>query len=167
MSLLVHLTNVLNLICPVRETFGLRCRLYRAGGIKVGRGTRITHGVAFYDRYITIGDAVWIGPNTRFCSTSKAHITIEDNVDIAPCCCIMSGTHEIGGEMRRAGAGAGRDVRIGAGTWVGGNSTVLPGAIIGPGCIVAAGSVVTAGEYPANSLLAGVPARVRRPLSKS
>jgi len=160
----VHLTNVLNLVCPVREVFGLRCCLYRASGIKVGRGTRITHGVAFYDRYITIGDAVWIGPGTRLFSTSKGHITIEDNVDIAPCCCIMSGTHEIGDEIRRAGAGDGKDVRIGAGTWVGGHSSILPGAIIGPGCLVAAGSVVIAGEYPANSLLAGVPARVRRTL---
>jgi acetyltransferase-like isoleucine patch superfamily enzyme len=166
MSLLVHLTNVLNLLCPVREVVGLRRRLYRVGGIRIGRGTRITHGVAFYDRYVTIGNAVWIGPNTRFFSTSKGQITIGDNVDIAPCCCIMSGTHEIGGEIRRAGRGAGRDVRIGAGTWVGGNSSVLPGAIIGPGCVVAAGSVVIAGEYPANSLLAGVPATVRRQLPR-
>lgn len=164
MSIIVHLTNILNLMCPVREVLGLRCCLYRAGGIKVGRGTRITNGVAFYDHYVTIGSAVWIGPNTRFFSTSKGHITIEDNVDIAPCCCIMSGTHVIGDGRRRAGAGAGMAVRIGAGTWVGGNSSVLPGAIIGPGCLVAAGSVVTAGEYPANSLLAGVPAKVHRTL---
>ena len=164
MSLLVHLTNVLNSICPVREVFGLRRWLYRAGGIQIGRGTRITNGVAFYDRHVSIGDAVWIGPNTRFFSTDKARITVGDNVDIAPCCCIVSGTHEIGDEHRRAGRGDGGEIHIGRGTWVGAHSSVLPGAIIGPGCIVAAGAVVTAGEYPANSLLAGVPAQIRRRL---
>ncbi len=167
MSLLLHLTNALNLVCPVRETLGVRRLLYRAGGIEVGIGTRITHGVAFYDRYVTFGRGVWIGPNTRFFSTSKAHITVEDNVDIAPCCCITSGTHEIGGAVRRAGAGSGKNVRIGSGTWLGAGSIVLPGATIGKGCIVAAGSVVTAGDYPANTLLAGVPASIRRELDKN
>lgn len=164
MSLLVHITNILNQLCPVREMFGFRRYLYRAGGINIGPQTRITHGVAFYDRYITIGAHVWIGPQTRFFSTSKARITVEDNVDIAPCCCIASGTHEVGGKFRRAGIGTGMDVRIGTGTWVGAHSSLLPGASIGPGCVVAAGSVVIAGDYPANSFLAGTPAKVRRHL---
>ncbi|MCU1607547.1 MAG: uncharacterized protein JWP46_4012 [Modestobacter sp.] len=46
---------------------------------------------------------------------------------------------------------------------VGMGSTVLNGAHIGSGSIIAAGAVVTQGtEVPPNSLVAGVPARVRR-----
>lgn len=56
---------------------------------------------------------------------------------------------------------------IGAGTVVGMGSTILNGARNGPGCLVAAGSVVLGGtDVPARSLVAGVPARVRRPTTE-
>ena len=49
---------------------------------------------------------------------------------------------------------------------VGMNATILDGAVIGARSIVAAGSLVTQGmEVPSGSLVAGVPARVRRNLS--
>jgi serine acetyltransferase len=54
----------------------------------------------------------------------------------------------------------GAAVSIGDDVWIGANCSVLKGARIGDGCIVATGSVVTRGEYPANSILAGNPARV-------
>jgi carbonic anhydrase/acetyltransferase-like protein (isoleucine patch superfamily) len=41
---------------------------------------------------------------------------------------------------------------------------MLGGAHVGAGCVVAAGAVVIAGTYPAQSLLAGVPARIVRQL---
>ena len=47
------------------------------------------------------------------------------------------------------------------------NSTVLNGARIGAGSLVAAGAVVTQGtEVPPGSLVAGVPAKVRRALTE-
>ncbi len=49
-------------------------------------------------------------------------------------------------------------VRIGANVWIGARSTVLPGVEIGDNCIVGAGSVVTR-SVPANTVVAGVPAR--------
>jgi maltose O-acetyltransferase len=159
-----HLVNILGLVWPVRETIGFRRVLLRWSGIAVGRGTRITHGVKFYDRYIRIGSNVWIGMNTVIASAVGAEIVIGDNVDIAPCCRIVSGTHELGNAERRAGQGFGRDVSIGPGSWIGVGSCVLPGAKIGAGSVVAAGSVVIAGDYPSNVLLAGVPAHVKRAL---
>ncbi len=49
---------------------------------------------------------------------------------------------------------------------IGMNATVLNGAVIGSGSLVAAGAVVLEGtEIPPRSLVAGVPAKVRRPLS--
>ena len=46
--------------------------------------------------------------------------------------------------------------------WVGANVTFLGGVRIGQGSIVGAGSLVRAGDYPAYSVLAGVPARLIR-----
>jgi carbonic anhydrase/acetyltransferase-like protein (isoleucine patch superfamily) len=49
---------------------------------------------------------------------------------------------------------------------IGMNATVLNGAVVGAGSLVAAGAVVLEGtEIPPRSLVAGVPAKVRRPLS--
>jgi carbonic anhydrase/acetyltransferase-like protein (isoleucine patch superfamily) len=71
----------------------------------------------------------------------------------------------------------GRDVSVGHGAVVHGctigdevligmNATVLNGAVIGAGSLVAAGSVVLEGtEIPPRSLVAGVPAKVRRELT--
>jgi len=49
---------------------------------------------------------------------------------------------------------------------IGMNATVLNGAVIGEGSLVAAGTVVLEGtRIPPRSLVAGVPGRVRRPIS--
>lgn len=52
------------------------------------------------------------------------------------------------------------DIHIGDDVWIGANTTILKGANIGAGSVVATGAVVTAGDYPAKSILAGVPAKV-------
>ena len=70
----------------------------------------------------------------------------------------------------------GRDVTVGHGakfescvigdyTVVGMNAVILQGARVGPGCVLAAGTVVLEGaDIPANSLVAGVPGRVKKTL---
>jgi serine acetyltransferase len=52
-------------------------------------------------------------------------------------------------------------VSIGAGTWLGAGTVILPGAHIGRNVVVAAGSVVR-GTVPDHCVVAGVPARVVR-----
>jgi acetyltransferase-like isoleucine patch superfamily enzyme len=54
---------------------------------------------------------------------------------------------------------AGEPVRIGSGCWLGFNSVVMKGVTIGDGSIVAANSVVIE-DVPAQSVVAGNPARV-------
>lgn len=55
---------------------------------------------------------------------------------------------------------------VGDGALIGMNATVLNGAIIGAGSLVAANALVLEGtEVPPGSLVAGVPGKVRRPLS--
>ncbi len=165
MSVIVHAVNVLCSLLPVRETCGLRRALLRLGGVKVGNGTRITHGVRFHGKYVQIGDRVWIGTGTTFVTTVKAMISIGDDVDIAPGCHIISGSHLIGSAIRRAGEGIGKDVVIERGTWIGAGSLILPGCHIGESCIVAAGAVVREGVYPGSVMLAGNPAVIKKILS--
>ncbi|WP_435744670.1 gamma carbonic anhydrase family protein [Microbacterium sp. PMB16] len=55
---------------------------------------------------------------------------------------------------------------IGDGSLIGMGSVILSGAVIGAGCLIAGGAVVLGGtEIPDGSLVAGVPAKVRRALS--
>ncbi|GAB3599414.1 gamma carbonic anhydrase family protein [Microbacterium tumbae] len=55
---------------------------------------------------------------------------------------------------------------IGDGSLVGMGAVVLSGAVVGSGCLIAGGAVVLGGTViPDGSLVAGVPAKVRRALS--
>ena len=55
---------------------------------------------------------------------------------------------------------------VGDGCLIGIGATVLDGAVLGEGCLVAAGAVVRPGEQvAAGMMVAGVPARVVRPVS--
>ncbi len=54
-----------------------------------------------------------------------------------------------------------RPVRIGNNVWIGSRAMVLKGVTIGDGAVVAAGAVVTR-DVPPRSLVAGVPAVVKR-----
>jgi acetyltransferase-like isoleucine patch superfamily enzyme len=164
MSLRLHLFNLVGALLPNRGGFFTRRMLLRWAGVRVGAQVRIATGVRVYFQNLEIGEETWIGMDTRLMSTLNGRLQIGARVDIAPMCLIGTGTHELGGPARRAGMGCGRDVVVGDGTWVGMGARLLPGAHIGTGCVVAAGAVVVAGSYPANTLLAGVPARVVRSL---
>ena len=52
-------------------------------------------------------------------------------------------------------------ITIGDNCWFGANVSVLQGVTIGSGCVIAAGSIVTQ-DMPANSIIAGVPATVKK-----
>lgn len=56
---------------------------------------------------------------------------------------------------------------VGDGALIGMNATVLNGATVGAGSLVAANSMVPEGmEIPPNSMVAGVPAKIRRELTE-
>ena len=58
--------------------------------------------------------------------------------------------------------------RVGDGCLIGIGATVLDGAVLGEGCLVAAGAVVRPdSRVAAGSMVAGVPARVVRPVSEA
>lgn len=57
-------------------------------------------------------------------------------------------------------------ITIGDNCWIAANVTVCGGVTIGEGCVIGAGSVVTR-DIPANSLAAGSPCRVIRPITEA
>ncbi|WP_266363380.1 acyltransferase [Tellurirhabdus rosea] len=115
---------------------------HKGVGIRIGNGTGINARAYFGGQGgIEIGNNVIIGPDVRLFSENhnyeQAHILIKNQ-----------------GVSRRG-------VRIGDNCWLGSNVTVLDGVTIGSGCVIAAGSVVTK-SIPADSIAAGVPAKVIR-----
>ncbi len=87
---------------------------------------------------------------------------IGSNCDIAPGVSFVSGSHEIGGPQRRAGAERSSPIKIGSGCWIRTHATILGGLELEGGSIVAAGSLVLPGAYPPNVLLGGVPAGINK-----
>jgi carbonic anhydrase/acetyltransferase-like protein (isoleucine patch superfamily) len=56
--------------------------------------------------------------------------------------------------------------KVGAGSMIGIGAIVLNGATIGKGCLIGAGAVVTEGaQIPDNSLVVGMPGKVKRPVT--
>lgn len=146
---------------PVRSV--LYSVLARARGRKVSPRAFVDRGTRMHGRRITVEDFAFIGPRTYFRAEHGASITVEESVDIGPECLILTVTHDVGTQARRAGQGRAASVTIGRGSWLGARVTVLPGTVLGDSCVVGASSLLD-GVYPSNSLIVGTPARVVRTL---
>jgi len=113
------------------------------GLLCIGENTMITGGL-----HVDLGASVKIG----------------DGVRIGHDVSLLTINHEVGESWLRAGTSFFGEIVIEDGCWIASRCTVLPGVVIGRGAIVAAGAVVTR-NVPANTLVAGVPARVVRQLA--
>jgi acetyltransferase-like isoleucine patch superfamily enzyme len=107
----------------------------------IGRGSHIVA-----HECVEIGDDVWTGPNIYI--TDQNHGYQDPDTPI-------------GKQLP-----VNRAVSIGAGSWLGAGVIVLPGTTIGRNVVIAAGSVVR-GTIPDHCVVAGVPAKVVRELTKA
>lgn len=106
--------------------------------ITVGRNVFLNTGCSFQDRGgIVIGDNTFLGMNVTIATLNHGR-SIEERGITYP-----------------------KPVHIGNDVWIGSSVTVVPGVSIGNNSIIGAGSVVTR-NIPANSVYAGVPARLIR-----
>lgn len=112
---------------------------------------------------INIGNAVWIGP---FTVVDGEYDTVEigDGTNISSGAQII--THDT---VKRCLTNRKLDIiehaptRIGKNVYIGTNAVVLKGCVIGDCCIIAAGAVVKENSViPAYSLIAGVPAVIKK-----
>ena len=122
----------------VDDSFGLFPPFYTDFGrnIRVGKGVFINSGCCFQDQGgIFIGDDCLIGHQVVFATL---------NHDLAP--------------ARRKNMFP-APIHIGKNVWIGAHATILAGVTVGDNAVIAAGAVVSK-DVPANTVVAGVPAKV-------
>jgi len=115
--------------------------------------------------YINIGKFTSIGKNVFInhdCSfLDIGGISIEDDVLIGPKVSLITESHPLSPAERKALTV--KPIVIKRNAWIGAGATILPGVTVGENAVVAAGAVVNK-DVPANTVVAGVPAKVVRTL---
>ena len=113
--------------------------------VRIDYGVNVHIGDNFYSNY----DCIFL---------DVAPIEIGDDVRLAPRVGLYTATHPIDAGVRERGLEYGKPIKIGSGSWLGANTTVLPGVTIGENVVIGAGSVVVR-DIPAHCTAVGVPAK--------
>jgi maltose O-acetyltransferase len=116
-----------------------------------------------YGQNIFIGDDVYLNFLCTILDCNK--VTIGHHVMIGPSVQIYTAAHDIQAETRNQGWEVAKPIEIDDNVWIGGSAILLPGVKIGKNSVVGAGAVVTQ-SVPANSIVAGNPARVIREIEQ-
>ena len=132
-----------------------------AGGTFVADGARIVGDVS-----LAAGSSVWYNAVLRGDSAGIVigpGSNVQDNVSIH-----VDAGHPVtvGAKVSIGHNAVVHGCTIGDASLIGMGAVILSGAVIGSGCLIAGGAVVLGGtEIPDGSLVAGVPAKVRRALT--
>ncbi|SCE92576.1 maltose O-acetyltransferase [Micromonospora matsumotoense] len=136
---------------------------------------------ALRDLLGTVGEDAWVRPplhcdygwqthlgarsfvNFNAVLLDVARITIGTDVQIGPNVQLLTATHPVEAEPRRARWETAQPITIGDNAWLGGGVIVLAGVTVGENTVVGAGAVVTR-DLPPNVVAVGNPARVIRTL---
>lgn len=163
--MLRHLLNFLLWLLPPSRLFLFRRFCLKLGHVTIGESVSVCGRGWIYGRgRLSIGRDTWLSPGIIFYTHIDAHISIGERCDVGPAVEFITGGHVIGTASRRAGLGTAKPIVINDGCWIGAGSRILGGVNIGCGVVVAAGSVVTK-DVPANVLVAGVPAVIKKRLA--
>lgn len=123
---------------------------YVIGDVEIGENSSVWPGAVIRGDFtsIKIGGNTTVQDNSVLHADTNAPMEIGDNVLIGHSV-VLHG------------------LKIGNNTLIGNNATVLDKSKIGNSCIVAAGSLVSPGrEIPDNSLVVGVPAKIKGQVSQ-
>ena len=105
--------------------------------------------------FTQIGKNVFINHDCTFLDIGG--ITIEDDVLIGPKVSLITESHPLNPTERKSLLV--KPIVIKRNAWIGAGATILPGVTIGENAVVAAGAIVS--KYvPANTVVAGIPAKV-------
>ncbi len=114
-----------------------------------------------YGTHLRIGAGCFA--NFGLVALDAAAITIGDRVQIGPNVQLLTPTHPVEPEPRRAKWEAARPITIGDNVWLGGGAILLPGVSVGENTVVGGGTVV-ARDLPADVVAVGNPAWIVRSL---
>lgn len=114
-----------------------------------------------YGYHLSIGARTFV--NFGLVALDVAPISIGDDVQMGPYVQLLTPTHPLEPELRRAKWEAAEPITISNNVWLGGGVIVCPGVTIGADSVVGAGAVVTR-DIPAGVLALGSPAHVVREL---
>lgn len=117
-----------------------------------------------YGTLTHLGRDVFINSNTYFMDGGR--ITIGNNVFIGPNSGFYTAAHPVDYASRNIGLEKATPIVVGDNVWIGAHVAVMPGVEIGEGCVIGAGSVVTR-DIPPNSLVMGTPARIVREIDQT
>ncbi|GAB4019285.1 sugar O-acetyltransferase [Spirosoma migulaei] len=108
-----------------------------------------------FGQFLKLGKNIFINHACSFLDIGG--ITLEDDVQIGPRVNLTSENHPLDPSDRQTLIP--RPIVVKRNAWIGAGATVLPGVTIGENAVVAAGAVVSR-DVPANTVVAGVPAKV-------
>jgi len=131
---------------------------------RIGQGSIIEP--PFYCSYgqnIHIGDLVFLNVSCTILDCNEVHIG--NYVIIGPVVQIYTAAHLLQAKPRIQGLEVAKPIVIEDNVWLGGGAILLPGVRIGRNAVVGAGAVVTR-SVPANTVVAGNPARVIREIEQ-
>jgi len=147
-------------LLPPRGAGGIRARLLRLAGFRVGAGTRI-HGPLKMTGERSLLPRLSIGEDCSIdadCVLELSdYITIGDRVTLEPGVMLLTSTHELDFPKHRAGQLILKPVVIGDGAWLRARAVIFPGVTVGAGAVVEAGAVVNKDVAP-NTRVGGLPA---------
>lgn len=137
--------------------------LLRLAGIEVGKNVKAVGPIIISNAAkFSIGDETWLGMDFKIYGSGIC--SIGKRCDIGPDVVVLTGSHEIGDENRRAGKGVHYCVSIGAGCWIGGRSTFMGNIKIGDSSVIGASSLVLR-DINSNVVAVGNPAKEIKKLS--
>ena len=116
-----------------------------------------------YGQNIEIGDNVYLNFQCVILDCNK--VRIGDYTMLGPNVQIYTAAHDLQAETRIQGWEVAKPITIAEKVWIGGGAILLPGVKIGRNAVVGAGAVVSK-DVPANTIVAGNPARVIREIEQ-
>eukprot|EP01132_Coremiostelium_polycephalum_P005849 gene5849-7278_t len=129
-------------------------KIYMESTFRCDYGYNIHVGENFYANF----DCVILDVST---------VTIGKNCLIGPGVHIYTAGHPLNAHRRHIeNVEFGKAIKIGDNVWIGGRSIINPGVTIGDNAVIGSGSVVTK-DVPANTVVAGNPAKVIRNIDQN
>ncbi len=116
-----------------------------------------------YGQHIHIGDHVYMNVLCTILDCNEVHIG--HHVMFGPAVQIYTAAHLLQAEGRIQGLEVAKPIVIEDNVWIGGGAILLPGVRIGRNAVVGAGAVVPR-HVPANTVVAGNPAKVIREIDQ-